>query len=166
MVKFSMRQRVQALAGGALLLVANLASAQYAWIDEKGTRQFSDRAPPASIPLKNILRSPVPIVMPADTAEAPAAKAAPAVAKLPPSLADREADYRKRQLAKAEEDKKTQAQAALQARRKSACDNARVANGQLASGIRIRNADNSFMDDKQRGAEQSKVNGYLAECNK
>lgn len=166
MVKFSMRGRVRALAGGALLLVANLATAQYAWIDEKGTRQFSDRAPPASIPLKNILRSPVPIVIPADPAEAVAPKAAPAPGKLPASVADREADYRKRQLAKAEQDKQTQAQAARQAQRKSACDNARAANAQLASGIRIRNADHSFMDDKQRGAEQSKVNGYLAECNK
>ena len=166
MVKLSKPQCVRSLAGAALLLVANLAVAQYAWIDEKGTRQFSDRAPPASIPLKNILRSPMPIVMPAVGAEAPPPGAPPAPAKLPASVADREADYRKRQLEKAAQDKQAQAQAAIQAQRKVACDAARAANAQLASGIRLRKQDYSFMDDKQRAAEQSRVNGYLAECNK
>lgn len=166
MVKFSKRQRVRSLAGGALLLVANVATAQYAWIDAKGTRQFSDRAPPASIPLKNILRSPVPIVMPAAETETLTPRTAAAPAKLPASVADREADYRKRQLDKAVQDKQAQAQAANQAERKVACDAARVANAQLASGVRLRQKDHSVMDDKQRAAEQSKVNGYLAECSK
>ena len=34
------------------------AHAQYVWVDEKGLKQYSDRAPPASVPLKRILKAP------------------------------------------------------------------------------------------------------------
>jgi hypothetical protein len=41
-----------------LLLASLSAVAQYQWIDKDGRRVFSDRAPPADIPVKNILSQP------------------------------------------------------------------------------------------------------------
>ncbi|MES2899916.1 MAG: DUF4124 domain-containing protein [Pseudomonadota bacterium] len=58
--------------GGALMVAAGIAQAQYVWVNEKGVRQISDKAPPASVPVKNILRAPGGVPL-----EAPPAKAQP-----------------------------------------------------------------------------------------
>ncbi len=166
MHKVSQKRTLQCAAGAALLLIAGLAQAQYAWIDEKGLRQFSDKAPPTSVPLKNILRSPVRIALPEEAAAPAVAGAVPAPQKASPTLADREADYRKRQLEKAELDKKNEAQAANDRQRKTACDAARQNQQALSSGARIRSADGAVMDDKRRAEAQAKFNSYLSECSK
>ena len=41
-----------------LLSFVSIASAQYVWLDDKGTKQYSDMPPPASIPQKQILKQP------------------------------------------------------------------------------------------------------------
>ncbi len=166
MFKLSKKRTMQGATGAMLLLMAGLAQAQYAWIDEKGLRQFSDKAPPTSVPLKNILRSPVRIALPEEAAAPAAAAALPASGKAAPTLADREADYRKRQLEKAELDKKAEAQAATDRHRKMACDAARQNQRALTSGVRVRSTDGSYLDDKGRAAEQAKVNSYLSDCAK
>ena len=166
MHKLTRLQSARWIAGGALLLFANLACAQYAWIDEKGLRQFSDRAPPASVPLKNILRSPVPIVIAADGATPSVPGTVTASPKAPVTLAEREADYRRRKLEKDHQDKVAEALAANLAQRKIACDSARANKAQLAAGGRLRTPNGVVMDDKMIAAEQGKVNGYLNECNK
>lgn len=166
MHKLSKKRTMQCVAGGMLLLMAGLAQAQYAWIDEKGLRQFSDKAPPTSVPLKNILRSPVRIALPEEAAAPAAGGALPATPKVAPTLADRDADYRKRQLEKAELDKKVEAQAAKDRQRKMACDAARQNQQALSAGVRVRSTDGSYLDDKGRAAEQAKVNSYLSDCAK
>jgi type IV secretory pathway VirB10-like protein len=157
------------LAASALMAFAALAHAQYLWIDEKGIKQFSDRAPPPSVPLKNILKVPAGVPSAPDTvADAPAAAAAPAKPKDPPSLAERNADYNKRAKQAAEREQKDKEE--LQAKRDKAenCAQAAAARDALASGVRISqagaNGERGFMSDEQRGAELARVNRALAAC--
>jgi hypothetical protein len=59
--KFSMSKSttsLRLLAAGVLLTWSGLALAQYVWLDEKGTKQFSDRPPPPNVPDSRILKSP------------------------------------------------------------------------------------------------------------
>lgn len=152
------------LAGAALLFVFGAAQAQYVWIDGKGVKQFSDRAPPATVPLDKILKSPRPMKNMADEIEtaAPAAKPAPKAEGA--SVADREADYRKRMMAKAAQDKETAEKASIASQRAAACNAARAAQAQLAEGRRIRAADGSFLDDGARAEQNNRASAILQDC--
>ncbi|SHG70521.1 DUF4124 domain-containing protein [Massilia sp. CF038] len=162
MNKITWMRGVHFLAGSALLIFTSVAHAQYVWVDEKGVKQFSDRSPPANIPAKNILKSPRGV----QQAEQVQAVAAPAAAP-GNSLADREADYKKRQLAKADADKKASEDAAIASAKKGNCDAARVNKAALESGQRMRTgADGAMMDDQQRAAEIARANKALADCAK
>ncbi|MGB9108871.1 MAG: DUF4124 domain-containing protein, partial [Telluria sp.] len=46
------------LCAGALALTSLLAHAQYSWLDDKGSRVFSDRPPPPGTPPARILKAP------------------------------------------------------------------------------------------------------------
>lgn len=161
-------------AGGALLLFASLAQAQYVWVDEKGIKQFSDRPPPPSVPVKNILKAPgqapvtlVPIA--AAGAEAPTAQPAPEP-KGPPTVAERNADYKKRASEQAEQNKKAAAEAAHKAANAENCLSARKYQAQLASGDRIGttepNGERSYMDDAERARQTARTNKVVADCKK
>lgn len=169
----TMNNRARLLAAGALMAFASLAQAQYMWIDEKGLKQFSDRAPPPSIPLKNILKAPhgVPsaasiVAEPAAAAPAPAPEAAKP--KAPPTLADRNADYNKRVKEKAEHDEKDKQEAERKAAQAENCARARDAKQSLDSGARVgtvnKNGERSFMSDEQRAVESQKAAKALAAC--
>jgi hypothetical protein len=165
MNKFKTMRAMPLLAGGALLMLANLAQAQYMWVDAKGVKQFSDRPPPASVPLKDVLKAPGRTSIantPEQTAQKPAA-AAPALA--PKTLADREADFRKRQAETASAEAKAETAAAEQGQHKADCDTAKARNAALASGKRVRTPDNTFLDDKGRAEQQANMNQVLAKCN-
>ncbi|MDB5959148.1 MAG: hypothetical protein JWP59_442 [Massilia sp.] len=160
--------------GVLLLCCASLAQAQYMWIDAKGIKQYSDRPPPPSVPIKDIKKAPkgqpsaenMPVV---ETAAATAA-AAPAAAtpNLPPSLAEREADYVKRQKAKLEQEKKEREEKEQKSAQRDFCEHARAAKASLDSGVRLgitnKNGERGFMDDAQRAAESKKVEKALAGC--
>lgn len=156
---------LKCVAGAALLLMATAAQAQYVWIDAKGSKQFSDRAPPASVPLDKILKSPRPLVNPADPAQAPAAAAKPAP-EADNGVAAREADYRKRKADQAEKEKEAAAKAAGAAQRNARCNQARAAQAQLANGGRVRNPDGSYLDDAQRAQMNERASAMLQECAK
>lgn len=159
---FAMRT-LHFLAGSALLMFASLSHAQYVWVDEKGVKQFSDRSPPANTPLKNILKVPRGQAMPEPGAPASGPSATPAAA--PASVADREADYKKRQLAKVEADKKAAADASVANNKKAVCDAARAAKTELESGVRLRTgANGDYMDDQQRSQAAAGANKTLADC--
>jgi len=161
------------LATCALTAYAGLAYSQYLWIDEKGIKQFSDRAPPSSVPLKNILKMPggtnLPVLVPI-VPDAPASPAAvPAAApKGPPTLAERNADFRKRAMEQAEREQKAQDEAANKAATAANCESARAMKQTLDSGVRIgiteKNGERGFMSEAQRGQEAGKVNKVLAGC--
>jgi hypothetical protein len=158
MMKMTSMRAMQLAAGGALLMLANAAFAQYVWIDAKGVRQFSDQAPPGSVPQKNILKSPGPVTL---VETPPAMMDKPAA-----STVDKEADYRKRKQEKAEADAKAAAVAANAAQRSAACEAAKIRNAELSSGKRLRTntPDRAVMDNNARAAEQAQTNAALAAC--
>ena len=160
--------RARLLAAGALLAFATLAQAQYMWIDEKGLKQFSDRAPPASVPLKNILKAPRGAAS-AETLPAEAVAATPAAApKAAPTLADRNADYRKRVKESAEREQKEKDEQSAKADQADNCERARSAKRTMESGVRIgtqdKNGERGVMTDEQRAAETRKADKVLAAC--
>lgn len=164
--------RLRAFTGVALLLGAGLCQAQYAWIDERGVRQYSDRPPPPSTPPKNILRQPggVPDSLEAQTpAQTPSADdIANQAPKGPPTLAERNIDYAKRSKANAEREKKDAEDATRKSDLKENCDNALSAKAQLESGARItttdKNGERGYISDAERALRLQKANKAVADC--
>lgn len=155
------------LAGAALLALATLAQAQYLWIDANGIKQLSDKAPPASVPLKNILKAPRGAASAAG--EEPATPAAPAVtAAAPPTIADRNADYRKRSKAASEHELQERDAATGKADQADNCQRARTAKQSFDSGARIstqeQNGERGYMSDAQRALETRRLDRILAAC--
>ncbi|MES2148553.1 MAG: DUF4124 domain-containing protein [Pseudomonadota bacterium] len=165
MNNFSRSSALRLMAGGALLLLAGLAQAQYMWIDAKGVKQLSDRPPPPDTPKKDILRQPggVPDALeavPSETVAAPKLKG-------PPTLAERNQDFAKRGKEAAERDKKAGEEALQKAELKENCDAAREAKMQIDSGVRItssKNGERGFMDDAERAQRVAKANKVLEGC--
>ncbi len=52
--------RIRTILLGVTCLICFAASAQWQWVDKDGRKVFSDRAPSADIPDKNILKRPLP----------------------------------------------------------------------------------------------------------
>jgi hypothetical protein len=167
--------RARLLAASALMAFASLAQAQYMWIDEKGIKQFSDRAPPPSIPLKNILKAPPgvltapPVLVPSDVAAAPAVAAPIAVkAKAAPTMADRNTDFNRRQKEKADFELQEKEERDVKLAKAEHCDALRLSKRTFESGERIgvqqKNGDRGYMTDEQRAIESAKIDKNLAGC--
>ncbi len=161
MINLTIKQGLHLVAGGALLMFANLSHAQFVWIDAKGMKQFSDRPPPPGTPVKNILKAKN-MATASEAAAAPAAPAAPtsdlAPAKAAPtSVADREADYRKRKTEQAELEKKAGDEAANARIKKEACSAARQNKTVIDTGAPIRDTDaeRSWLSDQQRAQRKA-----------
>lgn len=168
------------LLGGALLAAAALAQAQFAWIDDKGLRQYSDRPPPPSVPLSRILKGPglaaqkaaaaaaaasAPAGAGAASAPAPAPKAEP---KAEPTTAERDADFRKRRADAATKEQKAADASRRQADIEQYCTTLRQNKQVLESGGRIGTTDKAgepgYMDDAERAAQLKKVQRAMADC--
>jgi hypothetical protein len=167
MKRFSLRFACAA----ALMLMAQLAHAQYSWLDAKGTRVFSDRPPPPGTPPSRILKTPRRLDAAPDTAApaaSPDAEGAPADKPKQQSLAEREADYRKRQTARQEAEKKEQEEAGRKAVQQQMCANARQEERQLASGMRISdmgpNGERGYISDEDRARRLARAREALADC--
>lgn len=154
----------------ALTFTVQAAQAQYVWIDANGIKQFSDRSPPASVPDKNILKTPggQRDASFANDQARPSSREADPRRRDAPTLAERDAAFRKRAAEKSEQDKK----AALEERARSEADQrcaaARDYKAQLDAGIRIgtvgKGGERGFMGDAERAAANTKVNKSLAGC--
>ncbi|MFL6673234.1 MAG: DUF4124 domain-containing protein [Massilia sp.] len=155
-------------AGAALLFAAGLAQAQYAWIDANGTRQYSDRPPPPSTPAARILKAPQPAALLTEAPAAPAPAAEVANKKGPPSLAERDADFRKRQQDQARQEQKAADDAQRREAQAENCASARQYKAQLQSGIRVAdtaaNGERTFISDQDRAARLAKTNRILEAC--
>ena len=146
----------------ALMVCAGLASTAYAqwqWIDNSGRKVFSDTAPPAGTPEKNILKRPGAAASAAPAAPAPSTPA-PAAAPAP-SAVDKELEARKK-AAEAAEAQKEKEQAAQQARaRAENCQRARQVKGTLDSGMRVATTnakgEREIMDDARRASETQRL---------
>jgi hypothetical protein len=157
------------LCAGALALTSLLAHAQYSWVDEKGMRVYSDRPPPAGTPAARILKT-LRGLEPAAAAanqEGPAAAKSAAKPAAPPSptLAERDADFRKRI---AERDKEEQEEAKRRSAQLADCSAARYAQQQLTTARRLTRNDGQgnpqAMSDEDRAREMARVQGRLANC--
>jgi hypothetical protein len=124
----------------------------YRWVDENGRVQYSDRPPPSDARSQKQIKA------------APRApQGDPAVA---PSYVEQEAEFRRRQVEKAEKeaaDQKTQ-QAAAEAKRD--CDRARQTLARLESGARYvrynANGEQEYLDDKARAEEIARTRQAVA----
>lgn len=163
-----MRSSVSRLLGAALLLAAGFAHAQFAWIDAKGIKHYSDRPPPPDTPASKILKAPGRHEDLIATPDAADAKPADGANAKQPTLADREADYRKRAQDKAKEEKKSAEEAQkLQARRNN-CEQAQRDKNSLESGMRIAETGNDgsrqWMSDAERARRLAETKEVLATC--
>ena len=151
-----------------LSLLAGLAQAQYVWVDDNGRKQLSDRPPPTSVPAKNILKQPLGVPQVQDAQPAAAAAAASSASSGPMSLADRDADYKKRQLEKAEKDGKAAEEAKQKLAKRRSCEIARANMRLLASGDRIgemdKNGEHAYLSDAERARRTAETKSNLNDC--
>jgi type IV secretory pathway VirB10-like protein len=153
---------------GALMLLAQLAHAQYSWIDDKGTRVFSDRPPPPGTPSSRILKAPrSPQTLQPVATPAPSSAAANAKPVAPP-LAERDADFRKRATERAEGENKAKEEMQRKAEQAEDCKAARQAQAQLQTGTRVARVDEKgergFLSDEERASQLQRAQRVLAGC--
>ena len=148
------------------------AMAQWQWIDGQGRKVFSDRAPSADIPAKNILRSPG-MQRPAvgtEAAEAPAAVPATATASSAPGqgvdkgLEEQKRKQQEQEAAKQQADKLKQEKV-----RQENCARAKQAKETLSSGRMLSHVnaqgERGFMDESVKDAEIKRADAVIAsEC--
>lgn len=145
----------------AALAVAAPASAQYSWIDDHGTRVFSDRPPPPGTPKSRILQAP--------RGAAPAAAAAAEPVKPQgPTLADRDADFRKRAAERDADERKAAEEAQRKAGNAEQCAAARRSEAALTSGVRMTDMDDKgeryVVTDDDKARRLAQVRRVLAGC--
>lgn len=155
--------RLAILCGCLLAGVAGTANGQYAWIDEKGRKQFSDMPPPASVPANRILAHPR---APTTTQASPTP--APDAAKPSSGYADKDAEFRKRRMEQAEKEKELTEKARLAAEEKKNCERARDYKTNLESGARIaridKNGERSFLEEDEIAQELQEAKRRLEAC--
>lgn len=158
----------------AALTFTCAAFGQYIWVDENGVKQFSDMAPPASVPDSRILKAPPRTLSKPASASAAAegteklaAQAAPE-GKAPATIAEKNVDFAKRKAEQAEKEKKAADEAARIAANAKNCERAREYQAMLDSGRRISRVDKSGqpydMTDQQRNEEVRNTKKILGEC--
>jgi len=160
-----MKNSFRFLLFGAALAASLTASAQYQWIDKDGRRIFSDQAPPADVPLKNILAQPRgehigEVAAPAEQASAPAPVSSA------PSGVDKSLEDKKKQAEAAEAAKKKAEQDKIAAQKADNCKRAMNAKATLDSGVRVARTnakgEREFLNDKERASETKRLQEIIA----
>ena len=155
-------------AGLTLLVLAGAAHAQYVWIDAKGLRQYSDRPPPPSTPAHKILKAPGRLPPVAAVPDTPAPATPSEKANSAPTLAERDAAFRKRAQERAEQERKEADEARRKADLAERCAAARETRAHLDSGIRIAkvgaDGERAFLTDEERAARRAQANRVLEAC--
>jgi hypothetical protein len=150
------------------------AHAQYSWIDDHGTRVFSDRPPPPGTPASRILQAPrAPTAaslygLPAPAAPATAETKAEAAKPQPPTLAERDADFRKRTAQRDADERKAADEAQRKTDLAEQCAAARRNEAALTSGERMADMDDkgerAFLSDDEKARRLVQVRRFLAGC--
>lgn len=176
------RTLLKSTLGLALLhLTIGIASAQFVWLDAKGTKQYSDQPPPASIPKNRIMKEPglelrnsniegntaaVPVLVAG--AEATATPGAASAAKTGVTTAEKNIDFTKRQAEQAEKDRKAADDAKEAAAKAKNCERVQAYARSLQSGERIatldKNGEKSYLSDDKRAQETSEAMRTLNGC--
>lgn len=145
------------------LFIPVAALAQYVWLDEKGVKQYSDMPPPPSVPTARILKQPGERARPA-----PDSTALDSNATAPKSLAEQNAEFKKRRMEQAEKEKKAAEEARLAAEKSKHCERTRSYLRALESGERIAQTDSSgdrtFLSDEQRERELREARKLAQDC--
>lgn len=157
----------------AIWCISASAFAQYVWLDEHGIKQYSDVAPPPSVPNNRILKQPhaAAIQLQSDkSAEKPADAASDDATKAPMTTADKEADYKKRKLEQEAKDKKIAEETKRKQANEENCTRAKAYLESLKSGMRITttdsNGERSYLTDDDRAKEVSRAQESIDSCNK
>ena len=162
----------------SVVCLSSVAQAQWQWLDKDGKRVFSDRAPSADVPEKNILKRPgraanaAPAAAAADgsgsTAAATAASApASNVIKLP--SADKELEARKKAAADQETAKRKAEEERVAKARADNCNRAKRDKATVDSGVRLARTNDKgereVFDDAMRNAESKRLKEIMdADC--
>ncbi|MEO5606316.1 MAG: DUF4124 domain-containing protein [Polaromonas sp.] len=169
---------VLALAGSSLALPT---LAQWQWIDKDGRKVFSDRAPPADVAEKNILKQPgakvgithaavkasgsVGTEATGATAMTPALPASAPKSASTPKLSGKDAqlEARKKQADEEAAAKQKQEDEKQEKARADNCERARKGLVTMQSGVRISvtnaHGEREFMDDKAKAVEGKRLQG-------
>ena len=161
----------QAAAFIAALSFATAALAQYVWVDDKGTKQFSDTPPPASVPKARILRQPSAMQSTSAADKNTASADAPAESvksAAPMTSAEKNTDFLKRRNEQAEKDKKAADEAKRKADNAQNCERARSYAQGLESGQRMartdKNGERAFLSDEERAGELQNAKRIISDC--
>jgi hypothetical protein len=158
--------RVAVLGFACALPVLSLA--QWQWLDKDGRKVFSDQAPPADVPARNIIRQPGvkgPVAAePGAAAASQAAKPTPAAPKL--SGKDQELQEKRKQAEAAEAEKKKAHEEEVAKVRAENCERARLSKASFDSGARIARTnakgEREYLDDATRAAETKRLAVIIA----
>ena len=153
----------------AALCAPEAALAQYVWVDEKGVKQFSDMPPPASVPASRILKQfDAPLRPTFETSSTTTNTLNTDAPQAPKTIAEQNAEYKKRRAEQAEKEKKAAEEAKLAADKAKNCDRARDYQRTLESGERItrtdRNGERALLTDEQRSQEMRDNRQILKDC--
>jgi uncharacterized protein DUF4124 len=154
-----MRRTVLLIFG--LLFAAGAMAQQYKWVDQNGRVQYGDTPPPG---VKG-----APMRPPSGPASPPADPQAQAAKKGPMTAAEKEADFRKRQL-EAEKDRQKQAQASQAAEdKRENCSRAQETQRSLETGRVARTdakGERYFLDERQIASETANARQRVQQwCN-
>ena len=147
----------------------------YKWRDQNGVTVYSDSPPPSNIPPGNILQAPKLKSSPPPAAPPPAA-ARDAGADTKPALtsrklqtksvAEREADYKKRQIEDQKKAKEQSEKTAQEEQRQAQCQSLAQNVATLESGQRMAKVDSKgeryFVDDTERAKDIAKARQDMA----
>lgn len=163
-----------ALLFGLLCALSLPACAQWQWLDNHGKRVFSDQAPPANVPEKDVLKRPGAsnTSQPAQPPKpAPSSATAPTPAPAPitltkPSGKDTELEKKKAQAEAEAAAKKKAEEQKIAATRADNCARAKSGLASLESGVRVSQinsqGEREYMSDEARIAETQRVQGIVA----
>ncbi|WP_293777252.1 DUF4124 domain-containing protein [uncultured Oxalicibacterium sp.] len=151
-----------------LALCAAQATAQYVWRDEKGTKQYSDMPPPASVPQNRILKAPGMRTPANETGATETPAPTPPAPSSSPSLSERNAEFMKRRSEAAEKEKQAADKAVQDAERKRACQQTDLYRQALESGERISrrtpSGERAYLSDEERAQAIKDTRKQLENC--
>lgn len=143
------------IAFATCLLISTSTWAQYVWIDENGRKQYSDQAPPASVPESKILKFKGKAT---DNAN-PTSNKQDEKLKQPETLAEKNAAYKKRQDELLAQEKKAADEAKTAKAKSDYCKRAKEYKQTLESGQRLAN-----MTDEKRAQDLNELQQSMSEC--
>ena len=174
--KLVSRALILALAGG---FFANVALAQWQWIDKDGRKVFSDRSPPSDVPDKNIVKRPPGSTKPAPapeqaidsaagTAAKPAGAATAALSRASaPKLTGKDAELEAKKKKTDDEDaaKKKADEDKVAKSKADNCDRAKASLATLQSGVRLSSVngkgEREIYDDAKRASETKRTQDVI-----